>query len=391
MQSGIQSLVYDKFAQVAGTLLNPSVAEWKQQGRRVLGYFCSFIPEELFIAAGFLPFRMRGIGSCGTAQADAYFDSKNCCFVRHCFDQALSGQYDFLDGLVVGTGCDHIRRVYDNWQHAPLKTPFLHLLDHPRTMGTPEMQGEPMIGYYRAQLAKLKERIENEFGVEVTVPRLRQAVKLCNETRRLQRQLYELRKADHPPITAAETALVMLAGTSMPKEHYNTDLRVLLGELATSPGIKRDYKARLMIVGPAIEDLNFYDLIEKEGGCVVTDDTCFGARTVSAVVDEMSEDPLRAIAKFHVLDTVFCPKINGAHVQRIKVIADAIRDYRVGGIIGQGYVACDPWGTSYALLGPHLKAAGTPFLRLDREYVSTESGQLQTRIQAFLETVGGQV
>lgn len=391
MQSGIQSSVYDKFAQVAGTLLNPSAEEWKKQGRRVMGYFCPFIPEELFIAAGFLPFRMRGIGSCGTAQADAYFDSKHCCFVRHCFDQALNGRYDFLDGLVVGTGCDHTRRVYDNWQHAPLKTPFLHLLDHPRTMGTPEMQGEPMIGYYRAQLAKLKERIENELAVEVTVPRLRQAIKLCNATRQLQRQLYELRKADNPPITAAETAVVMLVGTSMPKEQYNADLKVLLNELAARPEIRKTYKARIMIVGPAIEDPNFYNLIEEQGGCVVMDDTCFGARTVSAVVDEMSEDPLRAIAKFHVLDTVFCPKINGAHVQRIKVIADAIRDYRVEGIIGQEYVACDPWGASYALLGPHLKAAGMPFLRLDREYVSTESGQLRTRIQAFLETVRGQV
>ncbi len=101
--------------------------------------YCPFIPEELFIAGGFLPFRMRGTGSHDTNLADAYFDSLNYCFVRHTFNQLLSGKYRFLDGLVIGTGCDHLRRIYDNARHAAHQTAFIHLLDHPRTMGTPDM------------------------------------------------------------------------------------------------------------------------------------------------------------------------------------------------------------------------------------------------------------
>ena len=391
MGSNIKSAVLEKLMKAAAGLANSSLQDFKDKGGKVIGYFCPFIPEELFIAGGFLPFRMRGTGSQNTNLADAYFDTLNCCFVRHTFNQLLAGKYSFLDGLVIGTGCDHLRRIFDNAKHAAHETDFIYLLDHPRTMGTPEMNGEPMITYYRSQLAGLKEKMENHFNVEITAPRLKNAIKLCNETRRLQKRLYELRKADNPPINGMETAAIMMAGASMPKEEYNENLKTLLGELEKAPASGRKYSARLMVVGVAIEDPCFYSVIEENGGVVVTDDLCFGARTVQSVVDEKTADPLRAIAKYQVLHVPFCPKINGAHVRRVSFIKEMTAQFKVDGVIAQGYVACDPWGTSFALLKESLKEAGIPFLRVDRDYLPSQSGQLSTRVQAFIETIGGRI
>ena len=391
MGSGAKSSVFEKFLKAAGDITNPSLQAFKDNGGKVIGYYCPFIPEELFIAGGFLPFRMRGTGSQDTNLADAYFDSLNCCFVRHTFNQLLSGKYRFLDGLLIGTGCDHLRRIYDNAKHAAHQTAFIHLLDHPRTMGTPEMNGEPMITYYRSQLARLKEKMENHFDIEITVPRLKSAIKLCNETRHLQKRLYDLRKSANPLLNGVETAAIMMAGASMPREEYNQNLRTLLGELDNSSASGKKYSARLMVVGPAIEDPSFYSLIDDHDGIVVIDDLCFGARTVQNVIDEDAPDPLRSIAKYHVLDMPFCPKINGAHVHRVSFIKDMVDQFRVDGVIAQGYVACDPWGTSFALLKESMKEAGIPYLRVDRDYLPSQSGQLGTRMQAFIEMIGGSI
>jgi benzoyl-CoA reductase/2-hydroxyglutaryl-CoA dehydratase subunit BcrC/BadD/HgdB len=63
----------------------------------------------------------------------------------------------------------------------------------------------------------------------------------------------------------------------------------------------------------------------------------------------------------------------------------------VDGVIAQGYVACDPWGTSFALLKESMKEADIPYLRVDRDYLPSQSGQLGTRMQAFIEMIGGSI
>ncbi len=144
-----------------------------------------------------------------------------------------------------------------------------------------------------------------------------------------------------------------------------------------------------MVIGPPIEDPYFYRLFEDAGASIVADDTCYGARYVQSTVDENEQDALLALARYQVEGLPFCPKINGSHKHRMEFIREMIGKYKVDGIVAQGYVACDPWGCSYALLNQDLRKSGIPLLRVDREYINTASGQLSTRIQAFIETIGG--
>ncbi len=115
------------FTEKADLLGNSATRSWKEQGGRGMGYLCSAVPEEIFTAAGFLPFRIRATGSTGTELSDAHFTNLNCSFVRHCFNVALLGEYDFLDGVVLVNSCDNLRRIYDHWTRE-LKTPFVRRL-----------------------------------------------------------------------------------------------------------------------------------------------------------------------------------------------------------------------------------------------------------------------
>ncbi len=379
MKTDIKSEAFGKFVEAAESILNPEVRAWKDQGRGVVGFFCSTVPEELFTAAGLLPFRMRGTGSTSTELSDAYFSSINCSFPRHTFNQALRGEYDFLDGLVCINSCDHVRRIYDNWIRA-LKTPFVQVMSLPRKMG------EPQIDWYYDELNLLRGQLEEHFGVKVTDERIAEAIALQNQVRSLQKQLYLLRKVDKPPITGAETLAAMVAGTAMPKQRYKELLTELLAELTEKQG-SRDYRARLMILGGELDDPAYLQIIEEQGGLVVTDSSCFGSRLMWTPVDEAEPDPIRALARYYIHDRPSCPRMYGGQPARIAFTREMAREFRVDGIVGERLLFCDQWVVENYMTDLDLKEDGIPFMALDREYILSGEGQLRTRIQAFLETL----
>jgi benzoyl-CoA reductase/2-hydroxyglutaryl-CoA dehydratase subunit BcrC/BadD/HgdB len=381
LETKIRSEAFQKFAEATGSIMNPELQAWKDEGGKVVGFFCSTVPEELFTAAGLLPFRMRGTGSTSTELSDAFFSPINCSFPRHTFNQALSGEYDFLDGLICINSCDHVRRIYDNWI-SNLDTPFVQIMSLPRKVQ------QPQIDWYYDELNIMKEQLEKHFGVEISDERVREAIGLHNGIRGLQKRLYELRKADKPPITGTETLAVMVAGTAMPRSRYKELLEELLAELSQSEG-SGDYRARLMIVGGELDDPEYIRIIEEQGGLVVADSTCFGSRLMWRPVDEEEPDPIRALARYYIYDRPSCPRMYGDQERRIAYTRELAKEFKVDGIIGERLLFCDMWVVEHYMTGLDLKEDGIPFMPLDREYISSGAGQLRTRVQAFLETLEG--
>jgi len=380
VETTIKSRAFEELAAAAEGIMNPAVQEWREGGGKVVGYFCSHVPTEVLMAAGILPFRMRGTGSTGTELSDAFFSSINCSFPRHTFNQALRGEYDFLDGLLCVSSCDHIRRVYDNWKQN-LDTPFIKIMSLPKKVGDPQAE------WYREEITLLKGELEKQFNLQISDDQLRDAIKLRNETRRLQRELYDLRKAQNPAITGAETLAVMVAGSAMPAERYNALLKTLLHDLNGVNGT-RDYRARLMIVGSELDDPEYIEVIEEQGGLVVTDSICYGTRTMWVDVDEQAADPVEALARYYIQERPSCPRMNDDQPRRAQFLRDLIQEFQVDGVIGERMLFCDFWCAEHYMNKMDFKEAGVPFIQLDREYITSGKGQLRTRIQAFLETMG---
>jgi len=381
LETKIKSQVLQEFQEATQTLMNPVLKKEKEKGTKVIGYFCSYGPAEVITAAGMIPFRMRATGSTGTDLSDAYLSSINCSFCRHAFNMGLAGKFDFLDGLVVLNNCDHVRRIYDNWKRK-VKTPLVHM------MGLPKMTTAIQVQWFYDELVNLKEALEKQMGVKITDKKLQEAIKLHNETRKLLKQLYELRKKNNPPLTGAETLSVVVASTCMPLAVYNQKLKELLKECKDAEGIK-DYKARLMLVGSILDDPNYMKVIEDMGGLVVTDSLCFGTREFWTTVSEKEKDPLQALARHYIQEKPACPRMFDRQVSRSKYIQDMVKEFKVDGVIGLRMVMCDLWTGELFMLDKDLKAAQIPLIRLDREYAVIGAGQLRTRAQAFIESIGG--
>jgi len=375
----IESKAFDELSKAAERLENPAIKEWKEKGGKVLGYFCSSMSEEIMTAAGLLPFRMRATGSADTELSDAHLSSINCSFTRHCLNVALAGDLDFLDGLIVPNSCDNVRRIYDHWIRR-MKTPFVRMISLPRKAG------EAQVNWFRDELTNLRRSMEEHFGVEITDERLGEAILLHNETRRLQRRLYDLRKRKAPPINGAETLTVTVAATAMPKARYNQLLAEWLEDLGEREG-HTDYRARLMVMGGELDDPAYVEVIEDQGGLVVTDSLCFGSRMLWKDVEEGAKDPITALARFYVAERPYCPRVFGEYEQRAAFVKEMIREFQVDGVILERLAFCDLWGFEQFTIKNDFQDWGIPLMTLDRESTLSGVGQLKTRVQAFLETI----
>ncbi|MFA5055693.1 MAG: 2-hydroxyacyl-CoA dehydratase family protein [Dehalococcoidia bacterium] len=380
METKTKSRVLQEFHEASKTLLNPALKKEKEKGTKVIGYFCGYGPAEIITAAGMIPFRIRATGSKGTDLSDAYLSSINCSFCRNALNMGLAGDYDFLDGLIVLNNCDHVRRIYDNWRRK-IKTPLVQMMSLPKKISDPSIQ------WYYDELKIVQKAIEDKFNVKITDDKLQEAIKLHNETRHLQRELYELRKKDNPPITGADTLAVMVAGTAMPLKQYNPMLKELIADLSKSEGVGKA-KARLLVIGGILDDPEYLKIIESTGGLVVTDVLCFGLKNFRANIDEKMKDPIAALAKYYIADRPACPRMFGDQARRAQLVKDLIKEFKVDGVVGERLVFCDLWAGELYMLSDDLKEVNVPLLKLDREYLMAGAGQVRTRIQAFIESMG---
>jgi benzoyl-CoA reductase/2-hydroxyglutaryl-CoA dehydratase subunit BcrC/BadD/HgdB len=368
------------FRRWAGPIENDSVREWKAGGGRVAGFFCANAPEEVLWAAGILPLRMRGTGSEDTSTADQYFGPVNCGFVRHTLNRVASGELAFLDGLLLTNSCDHLRRLSDICIDKQL-APFCHYVD------VPHVNSESSRTRLVAQLRALKERLESAFGVTISDEKLAGALKLYNRTRLLLSRASRLR-ADNPPrITGSEVLAMSVAAASMPKDQFNALLERRLGQIEAGNGVPASGGPRLLIIGGALDDPGYLEVIESLGASVVADQLCWGSKTFSEQAVE-GIDPLEAIAR-RMLDHTPCPRMLSDYPKRLASISEAVQHYRVDGIICERLKFCDLWGGEVEMLRHSVKEKlQLPFLVLERDYLAASSvGQLRTRVQAFLETL----
>jgi len=372
----------EELTSIASDLENPALRAWKEEGKKVVGYFCSYVPEEVLYAADILPYRVRAAGCTETSLADAYMSHLNCTFMRSCLQYALEGKYEFLDGIAVINSCDHARRMHDVLTETVKPT-----FDYVKFLSVPHKSGEAAAELYKDEIDDFLKSIEESFGVEITDAALKNAIDIYNETRSLLVKVYELRKADNPPLTGKECMSVVLAGTLMPKDQFNELLKRLLEELGHREPVS-DYRARLMITGSGgCDNPGYYEIIEDLGGLIVTDSVCVGSRYFWQPV-ELNGDLTGSLASSY-LKRPSCPAMVDSVKERSVFIKDMVKEFNVDGVIYQSMRSCDLWGGAVLDIRKNMKEAGIPILEVEREYLLTSSGQLKTRIQAFLERIGG--
>jgi benzoyl-CoA reductase subunit C len=379
-ESAVKSPVLERFREINRTFpKTKEILEHKALGKKVFGWLCTYVPEEVIHAAGALPVRITGYSQeMELEDGNAYLYINNCSFSRSCLQLGLRKEYDFLDGVVGGSTCDGARRLFDLWRYY-LKPPFYHVLTVPRKSHERAHQ------LYYSQVEDFKKHLEEFMGLTITDESLLHSIQVFNQSRFLLKELYELRKLDKPLISGQETMEVLNGSFRMPKEQFNVYLKELIGDLKQHSAGSQP-KARLMLIGSVMNNPEFIKSIEELGVIVVTDELCTSTRYWSdPVVLEGAKNPLEAVSRRY-LNNFPCARMYPGS-ERFNRIVKLAREARVDGIISETIRYCVPYAHDIPLLSDRLKQENIPLLTLDVEYGTSGSGQIRTRVQAFLEMV----
>lgn len=349
--------------------------EWKNKtGGKVVGYFCTYVPEEILYGAGVLPVRILGSHEPQDVTEPHIF-GMYCPFCRDCLAQGLKGRYDYLDGIMIAQSCLHIRQTFTSWKlHIPID--FSYYLPMPNNV-----QSKRALPYLTGELRVLKEALEKWTGKAITDEDLNKGIEIMNKSRRLTRDLYELRKQPNPVLTGLEAMYAVVASQMVDKKDYNETLQGILEKLPQRP-VEKDSKVRLMILGSEDDDTKFLQMVESLGAIFVVDDHCTGSRYFWNEVTP-SQNPLEAIASRYV-ERVPCPSKDWPERTRMEHIKKLAQDWEVQGAIVIQQKFCDPHELDIPATIESLKQIGIPaqFLELD---VTVPVGQFKTRVEAFLE------
>jgi benzoyl-CoA reductase subunit C len=352
--------------------------QWKNAGRPVVGWTCTYTPEEVVYAADALPIMVWGsLGE--TTLADAYMPSNSCSFARSCFNAALRGDFDYLDAFVESTSCDNREKTFDMWANYS-KVPNLYLIN------TPHTNTETAHEFFRQQVVKFREWLEKIFKTRVSEDALRNAVSTYNESRNLLRKIYELKLKSPSLISGTEYLEIALSGLVTPKTEHNLLMKHFLDEVETRSDTPRE-GLRLMVSGSVMDNLELVKLIESVGGTVVADDWCTGSRYFWNNIELGNGDPLKAIARRY-LDKV-PSSFMFIREQRFNHVAELAKRFDVDGVIIFLIKYCDTHMFDAPHLRDELKAMGLPVLYLEWEHSLSGFAGLKTRIEAFVEMVGG--
>jgi bzd-type benzoyl-CoA reductase N subunit len=344
------------------------------RGKPVIGWFCSYTPREILIAAGLHPYRILPEPGRAMTRADSYIDRNFCPYVRTCLGEALEGKYKFLDGLVVVNSCDPMRRLYDVWRYN-LGGDFVYLLDLPR------INSADAVAYYRECLQRLIAEIEIHFKMKITDAALDDAINSLNVSRSLLRELYGVNRDKGLPLSAAQVRTVVRAGTVLPIDAFNGLLERLLDELGNNVSGYRE-GPRILITGSVMDNPQILELIEQCGARVVGDDLCTGTRQFWDTV-ERAGDPLADLSR-HYLGRTPCPRMKDAP-KRFDHVLRMVDEFRVDGVIFYTLKFCDPFLFDVPLLKGRLVDRRISTLLLEGDYTPGTLGRVRTRIEAFIE------
>jgi benzoyl-CoA reductase subunit C len=350
---------------------------WKAEtGGKVVGYFCTYVPEELLHAAGILPIRILGSHEAQDV-TEPHVYSMFCPFSRDCLAQGLLGRYDYLDGIVIGHSCLHAHQAFWIWE-ANVPTDYHYYLTMPVKVWGPSAKS-----FLLEELGSFKSSLEQWTGKQITEETLDQSIEVYNANRRLLRGIYELRRADRPPLLGSQAVEMVLSSMMMDKAAHNRLLQGTLQNLKKDGG-GEEPGVRLMHIGSVCDDIDLFKLTESLGATFVIDDQCSGSRYFwNEVVPE--SDRLAAIAARY-LNRPPCPQKDSELRLRREHILKLVHDYNVQGVFLIQQKFCDPHELDIPTLRQLLKDNNIPSLFLELD-ITNPTGQFRTRIEAFLETL----
>lgn len=355
----------------------------RDEGKKFVGFYCVFAPQELVIAADAVPVTLCATKEEPIADGEKHLPRNFCPLIKSSYGFAITGKCAFFENseFIVGeTTCDGKKKMFE------LMGGFKPTLVLEMPQST---KGEPQKAYWRSEVARFKEEIEQRLGVKITDDAMKAAIAELNGQRELMRELASLNMADPAPISGMDLLKVMWARNfTFDRPAFNKELKELIAELKTMTAIGEGAfpkgAKRIIVTGvpTGVGAEKVIRIIEESGASVIYIENCSGMKQYLHDVDT-EDSPLDAIADKYLKTPCSCMSPNTG---RLELLANLAQDYHADGIVDITWVGCHTYNVESRILSEYLAGHGNiPLLQIETDYSPGDVGQIRTRVEAFLE------
>jgi len=354
----------------------------REQGRRLIGCFPVYTPEEVVMAARLVPVHLFGGGTMVEIDhADSRMQSFVCSITRSTFELGLTKRLAMLDGMLFPSICDVARNLSGLWRR--------NLPDHlAEFIHFPEnFQSAHAVPYLRHELQRLEQRLTAISGHAPGPDDYRRTFERVNRWQAAVNELYALRAAAPWNVPLADAYALVRAGGMMPREQHLPLLEQALATWRAAGGRPQD-RVRVIVEGSFCEQpsLELLQTIEESGCYVVNDDYLLGLRWHTAPLP-LDGDPLEALAR-HILQRCVPSAVHhpGPQGRGAALLAKA-RAAKAEGVVFCIAKFCEPALYDFALLKRALEAESIPYLSFEFEEKMSTFESIRTQLETFVESI----
>ncbi len=359
--------------------------EAKKNGKKIIGTFCVYVPEELIIALDAIAVGLCGGTNFSNYAVEGILPVNLCPLIKSAVGFKLGKicpYFEILDLLIGETTCDGKKKAWE----------ILSNYTKMYTVEVPQCKTRPQArALFLKELKDLVTKLEEVTGKKLTVEKLKPAMDKIEKKRVQLRRIYKTRKANPPPISGKDALLV-----SQITFYDDPDRQIqMLGKLADelearnkkAEGVVEKGTPRILIAGTpmAIPNWKVHHIVETSGAIVVAEETCTGTRYFAGelkVKGNTVDELIQNIADRYLEINCACFTPN---TKRLDDIRSLIKDYKVDGVILYNLSFCQPYEIEAMNFQNTLKNEKIPVLSITTDYSSEDASQLKTRIQAFIE------
>jgi benzoyl-CoA reductase/2-hydroxyglutaryl-CoA dehydratase subunit BcrC/BadD/HgdB len=359
----------------------------KKEGRKVIGCYCVFVPEEIVRAADATMVGLCAGADFATEEVEKVLPRNTCALIKSAFGFKLGKVCPYLESsdMIVGENtCDGKKKSYE-----VLNTlvPNLYVMDLPQVKSN---AGRSLL---RAEYGKFKKAVEDLTGVTIDAARLKKGIEIVNNKRKAIHRLAKLRKGDPAPISGLDALLINQVYFYDDPVRFTDSVNKICDELETrvrdGQGSSPKGRPRILMSGcpMAVPNWKLPWVVETSGAVIVGEESCVGERGTRNLTDDSGttvDQLMEAIVDryFKIDCAVFTP-----NPDRLEHVRQMSRDYEADGVIHYGLQFCQPYQIESLPMEKALEESGIPTLRVDTDYSMEDVEQLKTRVEAFVERI----
>jgi benzoyl-CoA reductase/2-hydroxyglutaryl-CoA dehydratase subunit BcrC/BadD/HgdB len=357
----------------------------RKEGKKVIGTFCVFVPEELVLAVNGIQVGLCAGAELASEAAEQYIPRNTCALIKSAFGFKLAKVCPYIEAtdLIVGENtCDGKKKAYEAYGK---------IVDNLYVMDLPQMKTESGRELLKAEYKRFAKKLEEITGNKITVETLKKGIKIVNEKRKAIHRMSQLRAALPAPISGLDALLANQVFFYDNPERFTASVNTICDELeeriAKEEGVFEKDTPRIIVSGcpMAVPNWKLPHIIETSGAVIVGEEMCTGERGTQFMVEdnvETVDELIDAIVDryFKIDCAVFTPNND-----RLEHIKEMVKKYNADGVIHYGLQFCQPYAHEAMGVEKVLENEEIPTLTLETDYSQEDLGQLKTRVEAFVE------